>query len=416
MRWYVIIFVVIFLIIVSTIFLICRRRRKKRPVRLAPSSSTWAPVRNPLLQEIPSVIMTYNSDTITAPVVPQKTRYEEKDDGFIEHQHQVVRNNQLLHYMSQVEEDAKNQNKIHDIHYTGHSSTDIEDPEAVPTTGEAEVIVAPTNRIIDTFSVVSYNIRVDTDPSPHTWNHRKAHVFQNINQYTPSVICLQEATPKVIKDFLVKAPHFESVGAWRSSNDFESSPILYDTRIWQKLESATYLLKGGGVRRCAVGACEGNTSFGKNLVAKHPRVMTHTRLRNGVNIVNVLNTHYPLATSIQKKCSEVIASFISKKLGKEPVILCGDFNSYDGAVAPNTTIPHLMNAASLYDAHNGQDTPSFGTFGGHFKKGSKKIDFILYNHVAPISSVISDFRYGPQKFRPSDHSCIAATFSFGGKK
>ena len=264
------------------------------------------------------------------------------------------------------------------------------------------------NEIISEFNIVSYNVRVDVDPAPHSWNYRKSYVLKNMTQFSPSIICLQEATPKVIEYMKQQLPNFNIINTWRNIHSQESSPIIYNTKIWTLKGSKSYLMTGGGLKRCDTHACVGETTFGKGFTAKYPRIMTHAILQNGNTVVNVLNTHYPLASDIQKKCSEVVAKYIHSTLQGQPIVLCGDFNSYDGAAGE--IITHLLESTGLQDAHNLNDTPTFGTFKGHFKRGSHKLDYILYRELTPTASSISDFRYGSQNFRPSDHSCIVATF------
>jgi endonuclease/exonuclease/phosphatase family metal-dependent hydrolase len=136
--------------------------------------------------------------------------------------------------------------------------------------------------------------------------------------------------------------------------------------------------------------------------------------KNSKFMVNVFNTHYPLSPEIQHKCSEVLAGFISKRTNG-PVVICGDFNSYEGPSKPGSTIPGLMGLTGTSDAHHLVDTPTFGSF-QQLTANSHKLDFILYRGLGLLDSGISDYRYGKASLRPSDHSLVHATFKLGSIK
>jgi endonuclease/exonuclease/phosphatase family metal-dependent hydrolase len=266
----------------------------------------------------------------------------------------------------------------------------------------------PVVKLLPNIVVTSYNIRIDMDPRPHRWADRCRAVIATIKSCHPSIICLQEVTQRALANIVKALPTFLPLGCQRSESSDESNPILVDTRSWKVLGYDTFVMRHGGLRQCYQGRCTGTTQFfNPASVANHPRIITHARLQHGPHtIINVLNTHYPLASEVQHRCSEVISQYMSTLTGT--IILCGDFNSHQGAVAFNTTIPRLLALTDFSDAHMGDDTPTFGTFHELHRTG-RKIDYILSN-IKSMSAHIIDARYGPQRYRPSDHSCISATF------
>jgi endonuclease/exonuclease/phosphatase family metal-dependent hydrolase len=256
--------------------------------------------------------------------------------------------------------------------------------------------------------VITYNVRVDVDKQPHNWDSRKMHVLENIRQYAPSIICLQESTEKVKRFFEGALPNFGIISCRRALNSEEAVPILYNKNHWKKIFSQTYLLTNKGPKPCASFSCRGTTVFGGKK-ARHPRILTCVKLRNpGSNFeVLVLNTHFPLDYDIQLGCARQISNLISTKYKNLPVILCGDFNSHYAPTDEASPLQQLV-GRTLKDSHDLVDTPTFGSFSALAPK-SHRLDYILFNNLEKVDVGISDHTYGPG-FRPSDHSLLYAVF------
>jgi len=260
------------------------------------------------------------------------------------------------------------------------------------------------------FSVITYNVRVDADKKPHNWDSRKKHVLKNIEQYAPSIICLQESTEKVKRYFHQTLPHFGIVSCRRALNSDEAVPILYNKNHWRKIFAQTYILTNKGPKACKSFSCNGATVFGGKR-ARHPRILTCVKLQNPVSKfeVVILNTHFPLDYDIQLGCARQIQSLLTK-YKNTPVILCGDLNSHYAPTDTASPLQQLLQQRQLQDSHGLIDAPTFGSFSA-LATESHRLDYILRSpRLTQVDAGISNYTYGPG-FRPSDHSLLYAVFN-----
>ena len=284
----------------------------------------------------------------------------------------------------------------------------VEGPGEPEGSKESGMVEEPLPTGSSTFTVVSYNVRIDMDRSPHRWVDRKRPVLQNILRVHPSVICLQESTDKVRRMFAARLPDFGMVTATRSAASDEAVPILYDRRQWRLKRGGTMVMTEAGPAPCVGGACHSKTRFGA-VTARHPRLLTYAWLESSAGEVCVYNTHFPLARELQDQCARQIASVLGST-ETLPIVLTGDFNShYDAAVGPNP-IQTLL-AAGLRDTLNLVPHSTFGSFHA-LCDDTPRLDFILYQQLELEAAAVSDFTYGSQRYRPSDHSLLHATFKF----
>jgi len=255
------------------------------------------------------------------------------------------------------------------------------------------------------FTILSFNIRCDVDKVPHNWDSRKYEVLHNINIYKPSIICLQESTEKV-KKFICKSLSFDGVGSYRdSSSRAEAGHVIFDPKQWKFVSHKSFVYTEDGIKLCGQVACSSVTVF-NGVKDKHTRIFTHVVLR-GVNEINVINTHFPLDGTLQAECAKQLIAYINKL--STPVVITGDFNSHYLPTSKGTPLDNLMTSASLLDANNLENIPTFGTF-KKIRSNVNKLDYILYRGMSTINAGVSDYRYGKEQFRPSDHQALFASF------
>jgi endonuclease/exonuclease/phosphatase family metal-dependent hydrolase len=261
------------------------------------------------------------------------------------------------------------------------------------------------------FTLLSYNIRCDIDGEPHTWREREGHVEAVLRQHKPSVVCLQESTPATAAA-LARGGGLRVLGAVRCRTGRpEGAHILYDAKRWRCVTSSTRVLTEGGPARCGARWCTQKTVFGGE-TAKHPRLFTHAQLKQrgaGGETLHVLNTHFPLSEKLQRASAAQLAGFAKGLKGR--VVLCGDLNSHYSPAADGTPLQTLLRDGGLSDALGLRDSSTFGPYGS-VSATTHRLDYVLYRGMQPpVKSGVSDYRYGPERFRPSDHSAVHATFA-----
>jgi len=253
------------------------------------------------------------------------------------------------------------------------------------------------------FTVVSYNIRIDADKYPDDWESRSVEVYSNTLLRKPSIICLQENTDKTTAFFGVQLPQYQMVSAARSPTSSESVPIWFDTRIWQSESGGTMLMTERGPLRCKQPACSGSTRFG-GVTCKHPRIFTWAVLLAQGNRILVVNTHFPLEKVLQKACMTQLLRWLGNPALPKTQVVCGDFNSHT---------PHAINQTQRAGFSCGLDFSTQSTFGTFrfVDPDTPRLDYILFRGSLRLQdSGISDYTYGPNSKRPSDHSLVYSSF------
>jgi endonuclease/exonuclease/phosphatase family metal-dependent hydrolase len=259
------------------------------------------------------------------------------------------------------------------------------------------------------FTIVCFNIRCDVDDPPHNWESRKYEVFKNIHRYKPSIVCLQESTEKV-KQFLCNSLSYDAVGSYRDrSPRAEAGHVLFDSTKWKLLSHASFVYTEAGIKPCGSMACNGITKF-KDVKDKHTRIFTHVRLM-GTSEIHVINTHFPLNKMLQMECAKQLGLYINAISASPdtPIVVAGDFNSHYEPTSNGTPLQELLIHANLSDVNNLENIPTFGNF-RKVKPTTNKLDYILFRGLKVLNAGVSDYRYGKERFRPSDHQALFANF------
>lgn len=261
---------------------------------------------------------------------------------------------------------------------------------------------------VTSWTLVTYNVRVDRDRPPHNWASRAPFILANLRQLRPSVVCLQESSSQVKTALCNGLPHFRPFGKARGK-DGEACHILVDLGQWQVIQDETFLLTEGGPSLCTM-TCQGATQFGQ-LRDQHPRIVTHVCLlakkTPQAYRVHVLNTHLSIEPQLQAAELEQLAQF-ARQLQPDPVVLAGDFNTHQ----PPTHLAPLLERAGLRDTLNFQDEPTFGPKFNQLQGDTHRLDWITASPSLHLQTAgVSHYRYR-RNLRPSDHEALYCTFGF----
>jgi len=218
--------------------------------------------------------------------------------------------------------------------------------------------------------VTSYNIRLDarSDTGFRNWPERSTGVVAFLKEGEFSVIGLQEVLHNQLVDVQKGLPKFKQIGVGRDDGKKagEYSAIFYDPAIWtaDAKEQGTFWLSD-------TPEIAGSKSWGNNVV----RICTWARLtgKDGKGLY-VFNTHFDHQSQpSREKAAELILKRVkSRKHGKEPVILMGDFN----ATTSNPAIVTFLKSDQFIDHAEGEQKLTYNFWKTGLKEGLR-IDHIF---------------------------------------
>jgi endonuclease/exonuclease/phosphatase family metal-dependent hydrolase len=131
----------------------------------------------------------------------------------------------------------------------------------------------------------------------------------------------------------------------------------------------------------------------------------------GTSEIHVINTHFPLNKMLQMECAKQLGLYINAISASPdtPIVVAGDFNSHYEPTSNGTPLQELLIHANLSDVNNLENIPTFGNF-RKVKPTTNKLDYILFRGLKVLNAGVSDYRYGKERFRPSDHQALFANF------
>lgn len=223
--------------------------------------------------------------------------------------------------------------------------------------------------------VMSYNIRyANPGDGENVWANRRDLLASQLRFHEPALVGMQEALKSQIDDLQQRLPAYRWVGKGRDDGREagEFSPIFYDTRQVELLETQTFWLS------------ETPDVPSKSWDAALPRVATWAKFRakKGGRIFFHVNTHYDhRGEQARRNSSGLLLRKIAELAGKTPVLVTGDFNAIV-ADEPIRVLLDETNPQRLHDSQVLSATPHYGpmgTFNG-FKSSEepgRAIDFIF---------------------------------------
>ncbi|MBX2914318.1 MAG: endonuclease/exonuclease/phosphatase family protein [Cyclobacteriaceae bacterium] len=265
-----------------------------------------------------------------------------------------------------------------------------------------------------TVSVMSYNIRLDTESDGvNQWKNRPNKVINLIKKYNPDLVGVQEALHNQMLDLQKGLPEYSHIGVGRDDGKEkgEYSAIFYKKEKFEVLIQNTFWLSETP-----------DVPGSKSWDAAITRVVSFALLKDKSTGKEFLyaNTHFDhIGKEARKKSAEMIKTFIAGFMSgaafpnptetkKIPVIVSGDFNS-EPTDAPYLTITNGEHFR-LFDSRPANNLT--GTFCGFElnKMACRTIDYIFHSEDWKASGyqVIQD---NDGTYYPSDHLPVLVTLT-----
>ncbi|MEY2773231.1 MAG: hypothetical protein RJB51_652, partial [Actinomycetota bacterium] len=220
---------------------------------------------------------------------------------------------------------------------------------AAPTLSVTEPSIAPTILPVPTLTFATFNIAKPNNTSVPAWKNRREAIGRTINESNSDVIGLQEATDiRVIGEGGVRMKHWEDIQAMSAPAGYLPTTTEVDTCDPNScIHSAHILYKADKVKQ--VDLPEGIPSAGQGRLTDIVDGLRYAKTRefswayleglNGTGTFLAVSLHLNNEKNARgKKDRELVGSAfttwaeeLNKASGLEgvPMILMGDFNSYD---------------------------------------------------------------------------------------
>ena len=267
----------------------------------------------------------------------------------------------------------------------------------------------PATRPVETpLRVMSFNIRYDNPgDGEHAWPKRRPLVRQVLSFYRPDVLGLQEALEHQVKEIAGDLPGYAWVGVGRDDGKAagEFSPIVYNTRRLEVMESGTFWLSPTPEK---VGS--------RGWDAALPRIATWAKFRDrqtGGEFV-ALNTHFDhRGEQARAESAKLIVMALDDELasiiGEVPVVITGDFNATPDSEAYATLTGALVDTRTAVETPLGPEG-TFGTFTAEGEPGGR-IDYVFVSNGVDVvrAGTLSPHWNGRHA---SDHFPVMADVTF----
>lgn len=256
--------------------------------------------------------------------------------------------------------------------------------------------------------VMSFNIRYAApEDGPNRWELRRTRAIETIRAHDPDLLALQEPLAAQVADLRAALPGYGFVGVGREdgAERGEFVPIFYRRQRFTLIDQGHFWLSEQPEQIGSVG-----------WDAALPRIATWVRLRFNdapLSEVQVINVHFDhQGERARVESAKLIRRYV-EALGRQPVIVLGDFNSDPTSGSYRVLTEDRRNLAELHDAFaRSADTGgTYHAFSGSAKGG--RIDMILFNRRFESSDPAIDRRDFDGRY-PSDHFPVAATLRLRG--
>jgi endonuclease/exonuclease/phosphatase family metal-dependent hydrolase len=270
--------------------------------------------------------------------------------------------------------------------------------------------------------VMSFNVRFakpghSEAVSENNWNDakfsRRERAVRVIQENSPDLLGVQEAREGQIADLKKALPDYEFYGVGRDDGKTggEFSGIFFRKSRFTQIAAGSFWLSATPDKP--------GTTFSFN---KLPRIASWVRLKDNESNREfvLLNMHWDHQDeNAREKAAELVRERLSAIGGDLPLVVIGDFNSFEDTPAFKTLVGKADSsgrklADSFRELHP-KRSPSEASFDGWkgTTKGSR-IDFILHtSEFTPVAAEIVRKSYEGRW--PSDHYPVTATFTFNRK-
>jgi endonuclease/exonuclease/phosphatase family metal-dependent hydrolase len=244
-------------------------------------------------------------------------------------------------------------------------------------------------------NIISFNIRFDNpNDGENSWSNRKEKVVALLKFHEANIVCLQEALHHQLIDLDKGLPSFSLVGVGRDDGkeQGEYSPILYDNRSFQLLNSGWFWLS----------ETPDVPSLGWD--AACIRICTWVKLKclDGSNEFFVFNAHFDhIGENARIKSSQLIVNKIFDTVGNFPVVLTGDFNATPDSPAVLEILKILTDTYTLSTMPPYGPTGTWNAF-DYNSRLDQRIDYIFVSKGFNVMKYANITDAVNQRF-PSDH-------------
>lgn len=266
------------------------------------------------------------------------------------------------------------------------------------------LIAVPLIMVGQSTKLMSYNIKYDNkQDTVNNWNDRKGKMVELLNYYEPSIIGMQEVLFNQLEYIDEALPNYEYIGVGRDDGKQkgEFSPILYDTKRFNLIESNTFWLS------------ETPEKISVGWDASMERICTYGLFENIETNQKlwVFNTHFDHRGH---KAREESAKLILEKIKNIniqnlPVALMGDLN-----LTPEL-LPIRTISDKLDDGQAITQKPFYGpigTFNGFDDRPlNNRIDYIFVKNLKVNTYLHIDDRMDNNK-HISDHLPVLAKITY----
>ena len=258
----------------------------------------------------------------------------------------------------------------------------------------------------DPVSVVSFNVRVDTDADEgdRDWRRRRGDVAETLRRVDPDVVGLQEPLAHQFAYLREQLPAYDWVGEGRHDGDTagEYGPVGYRASRFTRRDWSTFWLSEAPEEA-------GSTAW----EAAWPRMVTWVELEDGRTggTLYAFNTHLDHESErARREGASLLRARLDGVAGDAPAVVTGDMNcTADAEPYRVLTADDSDRRRGLRDAHRATERdhrgPTF-TFDGFGDDPAGKRDYVLVtDRVTVREHGVVDRRGGAP---PSDHLPVRA--------
>ena len=260
---------------------------------------------------------------------------------------------------------------------------------------------------------MSFNVRYSrAKDGSQGWGHRKKLVVERIRAFDPDLLGMQECRDDEQSEYLrANLPEYHFIGIPRSGDGptaDEMAPVWFKQSVFELLESGVFWLS-------ETPELPGSRGWG----ALFPRTVTWARLKlrqRPAKSLVFFNTHFDyLGPEVTVPSARLLQARIAKIAGRQPALLCGDFNAEKDSPAYQVLAstrrhpgPRLHDVyRSLHPA--GEDEGTFHAYGAQNPETS--IDWLLASHHWRALEARIDRQRRCKRY-PSDHHPLLAVLEF----
>lgn len=248
--------------------------------------------------------------------------------------------------------------------------------------------------------VMTFNVRYPTDKDgENRWDARRDQAVEMLRAEDPDVIGTQELYKSQGDELVARLPNFTWFGEGRKGGAAdEHMGVFYRKDRLEVRDSGNFWLSDSP-------HVPGSRTWG-NL---YPRMVTWARferIADGATFT-FYNTHLPyrdIDEEARIRCAELMLARLKELPSNEIVILVGDFNAPPESRVYTTLTGTFSDAWLTSTRRSGPE----GTFHGFTGKPERRIDWVLYRGLKPLSA--TTVTTNRQQRYPSDHFPVLVEF------